>query len=46
MLDTTVNKPRRVNWQNVSTVVSAAILIGAFFTKALITASVPVPRPI
>ena len=29
MLDTTVNKPRRVNWQNVSTVVSAAILIGA-----------------
>ena len=29
MLDTTVNKPRRVNWQNVSTVVSAAIVIGA-----------------
>jgi hypothetical protein len=29
MLDATVNKPRRIQWQNVSTVISAAILIGA-----------------
>ena len=29
MLDATVNKPRRINWQNVSTVISAVILIGA-----------------
>ena len=29
MLDPTSNKPRRIQWQNVSTVVSAAILIGA-----------------
>lgn len=29
MLDATVNKPRRINWQNVSTVISATILIGA-----------------
>ena len=29
MLDATVNKPRRILWQNVSTVVSAVILIGA-----------------
>ena len=29
MLDATVNKPRRIQWQSVSTVVSAAILIGA-----------------
>jgi len=29
MLDATVNKPRRINWQSVSTVISAAILIGA-----------------
>jgi hypothetical protein len=29
MLDATVNKPRRILWQNVSTVISAVILIGA-----------------
>jgi hypothetical protein len=29
MLDATVNKPARINWQSVSTVISAAILIGA-----------------
>jgi hypothetical protein len=29
MLDQTVNQPRRILWQNVSTVISAAILIGA-----------------
>ena len=29
MLDATVNKPRRIHWQNVSTVISAVILIGA-----------------
>ena len=29
MLDQTAAKPRRILWQNVSTVVSAAILIGA-----------------
>jgi hypothetical protein len=29
MLDPASTKPRRINWQNVSTVVSAAILIGA-----------------
>ena len=30
MLDkTTISSPRRINWENVSTVISAAILIGA-----------------
>ncbi len=29
MLDPTTNKPQRILWQNVSTVISAAILIGA-----------------
>ena len=29
MLDTTTNRPRRIQWQSVSTVISAAILIGA-----------------
>jgi hypothetical protein len=29
MLDPASTKPRRINWQNVSTVISAAILIGA-----------------
>ena len=29
MLDPTSTKPRRIQWQNVSTVLSAAILIGA-----------------
>ena len=29
MLDTTSRKPRRILWQNVSTIVSATILIGA-----------------
>jgi len=29
MLDPPVTRPRRIQWQNVSTVVSAAILIGA-----------------
>jgi uncharacterized membrane protein len=29
MLDPTSKKPRQINWRNVSTVISAAILIGA-----------------
>jgi hypothetical protein len=29
MLDPASNAPRRIRWQNVSTVISAAILIGA-----------------